>query len=169
MKDRVARILLLWVNNHFTDFETDSKMMSFLEHFEECLQEEKMTAQLRLLNMACSAKAKVRCVTLTRSDRDEPLNFQIVGGYERSCGIYVSGVSLCLVVGNRKVYSIILNARHLQVESGSKAEGIGLKRGDQILCVNGQSFLHITYTKAVETLCSSTHLSITVKANLSGE
>jgi len=100
MKDRVARILLLWVNNHFTDFETDSKMMSFLEHFEECLQEENMTAQLSILNMACSAKAKIRCVTLTRSDRNEPLNFQIVGGFERSCGIYVSEVSLLGVERN---------------------------------------------------------------------
>jgi len=57
----------------------------------------------------------------------------------------------------------------LQVESGSKAEEIGLKRGDQILYVNGQSFQHITYVKAMESLCSSTHLSVTVKANLSGE
>ena len=54
------------------------------------------------------------------------------------------------------------------MEDGSKAEEIGLKRGDQILYVNGQSFQHITYDKAMETLCSSTHLSITVKANLNG-
>ena len=93
MKDRVARILLLWVNNHFIDFETDSKMMSVLELFEECLQEENMTAQLTLLNMACSAKAKVRCLTLTRSDRKEDLNFQIVGGSGRACGIYISEVN----------------------------------------------------------------------------
>lgn len=68
-------------------------MMNFLENFEECLQEENMTGQLRLLNIACGTKARVRCVTLTRSDRNEPLNFEIVGGYDRSCGIYVSKVS----------------------------------------------------------------------------
>lgn len=56
----------------------------------------------------------------------------------------------------------------LQVENGSKADEVGLKRGDQILSVNGQSFQHIQHEKAMESLCSSTHLSITVKANLSG-
>lgn len=94
MKHRVTRIVLLWVNNHFTDFETDNVMMNFLENFEECLQEENMTGQLALLNMACSAKARVRCITLTRSDRNEPLNFQIVGGFERACGIFISMVSI---------------------------------------------------------------------------
>lgn len=93
MKDRVTRIVLLWVNNHFTDFETNNVMMNFLEHFEECLQEENMTPQLNLLNMACTAKARIRCVTLTRSDRNEPLNFLIVGGFEKSCGIFISMVS----------------------------------------------------------------------------
>lgn len=67
-----------------------------------------------------------------------------------------------------KYYDNIVATLYLQVESGSKAEEIGLKRGDQILYVNGQSFQHITYAKAIESLCSSTHLSITVKANLSG-
>ena len=34
---------------------------------------------------------------------------------------------------------------------GSKAEEIGLKRGDQILEVNGQSFEHVTkHTRALE-------------------
>lgn len=93
MKDRVTRIVLLWVNNHFTDFETDNMMMKFLETFEERLQEENMIGQLRLLNIACAAKARIRNVTLTRSDRNELLNFKIVGGYDRSCGIYISSVS----------------------------------------------------------------------------
>lgn len=30
-RDRVIRVVLLWVNNHFTDFETDPDMMEFLE------------------------------------------------------------------------------------------------------------------------------------------
>ncbi len=102
MKDRVTRIVLLWVNNHFTDFEMDNSMMKFLENFEECLQNENMTGQLRFLNIACAAKARVRCVTLTRSDRNEPLNFKIVGGYDRSAGIYISMVmsdlSLCVLL-----------------------------------------------------------------------
>lgn len=31
LRDRVTRVVLLWVNNHFTDFETDPDMMEFLE------------------------------------------------------------------------------------------------------------------------------------------
>ena len=34
LRDKVTRVILLWVNNHFTDFETDPKMMDFLERFE---------------------------------------------------------------------------------------------------------------------------------------
>lgn len=37
---QVTRVVLLWVNNHFTDFETDPDMMEFLEKFEACLEKE---------------------------------------------------------------------------------------------------------------------------------
>ena len=48
-----------------------------------------------------------------------------------------------------------------------QAEEIGLKKGDQILEVNGQSFEHSTkYARAIEVLKSVCHLSITVKSNL---
>lgn len=47
VRDRVARVVLLWVNNHFTDFETDPSMMEFLEAFEACLDREKMQGQQR--------------------------------------------------------------------------------------------------------------------------
>lgn len=33
-RDKVARIILLWVNNHFRDFEENSEMAKFLENFE---------------------------------------------------------------------------------------------------------------------------------------
>jgi Rap guanine nucleotide exchange factor 2 len=56
----------------------------------------------------------------------------------------------------------------LQVDKRSKAEDVGLKRGDQILEVNGQSFDHVTHPKALEVLRGTTHLSITVKSNLLG-
>ena len=46
-RDRVARVVLLWVNNHFTDFETDPAMMEFLEKFEAVLEREKMQGQQR--------------------------------------------------------------------------------------------------------------------------
>ncbi|XP_065171530.1 rap guanine nucleotide exchange factor 6-like isoform X3 [Atheta coriaria] len=143
IRDRVTRVVLLWVNNHFTDFETDPDMIEFLETFELGLEKETMKGQLRLLNIACAAKARIRNVVLARSSREEPLNFEIMGGYERNFGIFISKV-------NKK----------------TKAEEVGLKRGDQILEVNGQSFEHVPQTKALETLKGATHLSITVKSNL---
>jgi Rap guanine nucleotide exchange factor 2 len=139
----VTRVLLLWVNNHFTDFEMDKDMMDFIERFEVCLEREKMHGQLRMLNFACAAKARKRILTLTRPSRDEPLQFSVVGGYERGFGIFIS-----------------------RVDKGSKSEEIGMKRGDQILEVNGQSFQHgTTYARAIEILKSVCHLSITVKSN----
>jgi Rap guanine nucleotide exchange factor 2 len=161
VRDRVTRVVLLWVNNHFTDFETDPDMIDFLEIFEQGLENEKMSGQLRLLNIACAAKARLRNVVLARSSRDEPLNFQILGGYERNFGIFIS-----------------------KVDKKTKAEDVGLKRGDQIievrmtrsgwklvvtkklLQVNGQSFEHVSHARALEILRGTTHLSITVKSNL---
>ncbi|XP_069680663.1 rap guanine nucleotide exchange factor 2 isoform X4 [Periplaneta americana] len=143
VRDRVTRVVLLWVNNHFTDFETDPAMMEFLETFEVGLEREKMQGQLRLLNIACAAKARTRNVTLARPSRDEVLHFSILGGYERGFGIFIS-----------------------KVDKRSKAEDVGLKRGDQILEVNGQSFEHVSHPKALDILRGTTHLSITVKSNL---
>ncbi|XP_068904541.1 rap guanine nucleotide exchange factor 6 isoform X9 [Tenebrio molitor] len=143
VRDRVTRVVLLWVNNHFTDFETDPDMIDFLEIFEQGLENEKMSGQLRLLNIACAAKARLRNVVLARSSRDEPLNFQILGGYERNFGIFIS-----------------------KVDKKTKAEDVGLKRGDQIIEVNGQSFEHVSHARALEILRGTTHLSITVKSNL---
>ncbi|ROT81632.1 Rap guanine nucleotide exchange factor 2 [Penaeus vannamei] len=75
--------------------------------------------------------------------QDEILHFSILGGYERGFGIFIS-----------------------KVEKGSKAEEVGLKRGDQILEVNGQSFDHMNHGRALEILRQTCHLSITVKSNL---
>lgn len=143
VRDRVTRVVLLWVNNHFTDFETDPDMIEFLETFEQGLEGEKMVGQLRLLNIACAAKARIRNVVLARPNRDEPLSFQIVGGFERNFGIFIS-----------------------KVDKKSKAEDVGLKRGDQILEVNNHSFEHMSLARALDILRGTTHLSITVKSNL---
>ncbi|XP_060559630.1 rap guanine nucleotide exchange factor 6-like isoform X9 [Ruditapes philippinarum] len=152
LRAKVTRVVLLWVNNHFNDFEMNADMCEFLEQFEDLLEREKdmdrytrarMTGQLRLLNLACASKARPRTVTLTRATRDEILYFQILGGLERGCGIFIK-----------------------KVEKDSKAYEAGLKRGDQILEVNGQSMLNISHSKALELLRKTTHLSITVKSNL---
>ncbi|XP_029473663.1 rap guanine nucleotide exchange factor 2 isoform X11 [Rhinatrema bivittatum] len=143
LRDKVTRVVLLWVNNHFNDFEGDPAMTRFLEEFENNLEREKMGGHLRLLNIACAAKAKRRLITLTKPSREAPLPFTLLGGSEKSFGIFVDSV-----------------------DSGSKATEAGLKRGDQILEVNGQNFENIQLSKAMEILRNNTHLSITVKTNL---
>ncbi|KAM9376889.1 rap guanine nucleotide exchange factor 2 isoform 5-T5 [Pholidichthys leucotaenia] len=143
LRDKVTRVVLLWVNNHFNDFEGDPSMTHFLEEFENNLEKEKMCGHLRLLNIACAAKAKPRLVTLTKPSRDSPLAFSLLGGQEKGFCIFIDAV-----------------------EPGSKAAEVGLKRGDQILEVNGQNFENVQLNKANEILKNNTHLSITVKTNL---
>ncbi|XP_039769747.1 rap guanine nucleotide exchange factor 2 isoform X9 [Ornithorhynchus anatinus] len=143
LRDKVTRVVLLWVNNHFNDFEGDPAMTQFLEEFENNLEREKMGGHLRLLNIACAAKAKRRLMTLTKPSREAPLPFILLGGSEKGFGIFIDSV-----------------------DSSSKATEAGLKRGDQILEVNGQNFENIQLSKAMEILRNNTHLSITVKTNL---
>ncbi|XP_034545620.1 rap guanine nucleotide exchange factor 2 isoform X18 [Notolabrus celidotus] len=143
LRDKVTRVVLLWVNNHFNDFEGDPAMTHFLEEFENNLEREKMCGHLRLLNIACAAKAKPRLVTLTKPCRDSPLAFSLLGGQEKGFRIFIDAV-----------------------DPGSKAAEVGLKRGDQLLEVNGQNFENVQLSKANEILKNNTHLSITVKTNL---
>jgi hypothetical protein len=70
---------------------------------------EKMKGHLRLLNIACAAKAKWRQITLQKPSREAPLYFSLHGGSERGFGIFVESV-----------------------EESSKAAEAGLKRGDQV-------------------------------------
>ncbi|QQP56524.1 Rap guanine nucleotide exchange factor 2like [Caligus rogercresseyi] len=119
LRDKVTRVILLWVNNHFTDFETELRLMSLLERFEGSLE------------------SHANCDPHTVF-REEPLPFQVIGG----SGIFIS-----------------------RVEAGSKAEDVGLKRGDEILEVNGQIFNAVKLPKALEILKGVCHLSITAKSN----
>ncbi|XP_069366222.1 rap guanine nucleotide exchange factor 6 isoform X16 [Paralichthys olivaceus] len=143
LRDTVTRIVLLWVNNHFNDFEGDPAMTRFLEDFEKNLEVSKMKGHLRLLNIACAAKAKWRQITLQKASRESPLYFSVQGGSERGFGIFVESV-----------------------EEGSKAAEAGLKRGDQIMEINGQNFENISFSKAVDILRNNTHLSLTAKTNI---
>lgn len=68
-----------------------------------------MKGHLRLLNIACAAKAKWRQITLQKASRESPLYFSVQGGSDRGLGIFVESV-----------------------EEGSKAAEAGLKRGDQV-------------------------------------
>ncbi|XP_072908549.1 whirlin isoform X3 [Hemitrygon akajei] len=68
------------------------------------------------------------------------LGLMVRGGAEYALGIYITGV-----------------------DQGSVAEATGLKVGDQIIEVNGRSFLNIPHDEAVKILKSSHHLMLTVK------
>ncbi|KAM3911914.1 whirlin isoform 1-T2 [Leptodactylus fuscus] len=68
------------------------------------------------------------------------LGLLIRGGAEYSLGIYITGV-----------------------DHGSEAESAGLKVGDQILEINGISFLSIPHDEAVRILRASRHLMMTVR------
>ena len=68
-----------------------------------------MCGNLRLLNIACAAKAKARLVTLTKPSREAPLAFSLLGGSEKGFRVFIDSV-----------------------EPGSKAAEAGLKRGDQV-------------------------------------
>ena len=92
--------MVLWVNNHFTDFEMNPIMMNFLMQFEELLEREKMMDQLRILDFACATKARARTVTLTRPSRGDILHFSILGGQERGYGVFISEVCLQFYVNS---------------------------------------------------------------------
>ena len=88
-----------------------------------------MGGQLRLLNIACAAKARPRTVVLTRATRDEILHFSVLGGLERGCGIFIS-----------------------KVEKGSKAFEAGLKRGDQVGVSFFKFYFQKEFSKRIENL-----------------
>lgn len=146
LRDKVIRIVLTWVNNYYLDFDmmiNENFGQKFLDLFEAKLSANgNLSTQLSLLRIALSTKAKVRHVTLTRPNREEVLHFSILGGYERGFGIFVS-----------------------KVDANSKAESLGLKRGDQILEVNGINFTIISHVRALEVLRTTTHLQLTIKYN----
>ncbi|KAI6233865.1 RasGEF domain-containing protein [Aphelenchoides fujianensis] len=150
-REKVTRIVLLWVNNHFNDFESNKEMLRLLDHFESCLEKSAMYTPQSLLNITCSIKSRPRQVTLTRSNREQELAFSVIGGNVHqpnapaTDGVFVASV-----------------------EPGSPAEKNGVKRGDEILEVNGQPFRSIPLNKALDVLRESTHLSLTLKSNMMG-
>ncbi|KAM9840865.1 whirlin [Aulostomus maculatus] len=93
----------------------------------------------RRSNMQLLQEGDEKKVNLVLDD-GRSLGLMIRGGAEYALGIYITGV-----------------------DQGSAAECGGLKVGDQILEVNGRSFLSIPHDEAVRVLKSSRHLMMTVK------
>jgi hypothetical protein len=142
LKKKIYRIVLEWITNHYNDFETNKELYVFLEKFQEILSREKMLEQFKVLTIAISTKSRPRTITLARSKREEQLQFNIQGGWDKGYGIFIS-----------------------RVDKESKAFELGMRRADQILDVNGHSFQHITLSNAIDILKSFTHTSITLKYN----
>lgn len=51
---QVTRVVLLWVNNHFNDFEGDPAMTHFLEEFESNLEKEVSVTASQARAPACT-------------------------------------------------------------------------------------------------------------------
>ncbi|CAI4232908.1 unnamed protein product [Auanema sp. JU1783] len=145
-RDKVARVILLWVNNHFNDFETNDDMMKLLDRFEGALERDNMNSQQSLLNIACSVKARQRTISYKRSNKDEPLNFKMASSKDSAGG----GVFISDVIPD------------------TTAERAGLKRGDEILEVNNQNMKFISTARAEELITGSLSVNIVVKSNIFG-
>ncbi|XP_070552650.1 PDZ domain-containing protein 11-like [Ptychodera flava] len=81
-----------------------------------------------------------RIVKFKRNRYNDQLGFNIRGGKEHRCGIYVS-----------KVYQ------------GSNAERIGIQVGDKLISVNGHNFEDLPHDDAVRILKSSNEIEMKIK------
>ncbi|KAM6902884.1 whirlin isoform 1-T1 [Xenentodon cancila] len=104
-----------------------------------------------------------RSATLRRTDSQRRSNMQLLQeGDEKKVNLVLDdGRSLGLMIRGGAEYA--LGIYITGVDKGSAAECGGLKVGDQILEVNGHSFLSIPHDEAVRVLKSSRHLMMTVK------
>ncbi|XP_033951816.1 whirlin isoform X1 [Pseudochaenichthys georgianus] len=104
-----------------------------------------------------------RSATLRRTDSQRRSNMQLLqDGDEKKVNLVLDdGRSLGLMIRGGAEYA--LGIYITGVDQGSAAECGGLKVGDQILEVNGHSFLSIPHDEAVRVLKSSRHLMMTVK------
>uniref|UniRef100_A0A3Q2PLU8 Whirlin n=1 Tax=Fundulus heteroclitus TaxID=8078 RepID=A0A3Q2PLU8_FUNHE len=137
----VGRIPGGYVTNHvYTWVDPQGRSVSpppdLLEHRSATLRR---TDSQRRSNMQLLQEGDEKKVNLVLDD-GRSLGLMIRGGAEYALGIYITGV-----------------------DKGSAAECGGLKVGDQILEVNGHSFLSIPHDEAVRVLKSSRHLMMTVK------
>ncbi|XP_046573811.1 LOW QUALITY PROTEIN: harmonin-like [Haliotis rubra] len=95
-------------------------------------------------------------------DKDEPLQKRGLLGTELKIFINTTGVSSigCGIVSGPSHFPGIFVEK---VRPGGLAEEVNLEVGDQIVEVNGTSFLGITHKEAVVTLKSSTQLNMVIK------
>ncbi|XP_051536408.1 whirlin-like [Myxocyprinus asiaticus] len=138
----VGRIPGGYVTNHvYTWVDPQGRSVSpppdlLVEHRSATLRRSNSQGRSHMQLLQDGDEKKVNLVL----DDGRSLGLMIRGGAEYSLGIYITGV-----------------------DRGSAAKCGGLKVGDQILEVNGRSFLSIPHDEAVRVLKSSHHLMMTVK------
>ncbi|TPP63375.1 Rap guanine nucleotide exchange factor 2 [Fasciola gigantica] len=176
LRARVNRIILLWVHNHFNDFEDSVEMMRFVEKFDEILSKDGTAGERRLFQLACSTKARVRHVefdlppvcagsspTLTK------LPFTLIGGQD-GWGIFINQVDPRFLVSIGSVsypsngsascihqsQTSLTSIASLSVNPSSRSH---LRRADQLLTVNGRSVEHMTPHEVIQLIQSGRALS----------
>ncbi|CAH1777210.1 unnamed protein product [Owenia fusiformis] len=81
-----------------------------------------------------------RSVKIRRMKKNDVLGFNIRGGKEHHCGLYISKVML-----------------------NTDAHRLGLREGDQVLRINDTSFENIDHAEAINILKSNKELQLTVR------
>lgn len=142
-RERIVKIVLNWVTEHFPDFEESDDMTQFLDWFEERLLEDGKVGEKRALDKARTDFPKIRSVELDRPGTNAPLNFTVVGGWS---------------VGYPNLIS--------EVERDSAPEKAGLRVGDMILEINDNKCDKKNQDEVVSILRKNFKLSLKVRSNL---
>ncbi|KAL7669624.1 hypothetical protein ACOME3_010271 [Neoechinorhynchus agilis] len=150
-REPVVNVFLHWIAKYGADFEWSTVLSSKLDEFIDLVHRNNMFASLRLLAIACStANSSSRSIVIPRNNRDELLQFDI-NESATEAHRYHKGLSVFV----------------MKVEKDSKAAQLGLKRGDEILEINGQPVAQLKASVS-EVMRQTTHLSLTVRYNLIG-
>ena len=144
-REKVTRVVSMWVNEHFCDFDSNRDLLNFLEKFETRLEEKNMPQQRDLLHLVCESRPRDREIIMVRRTVETDLWFDVRGGSDKGYPLFIS-----------------------KVESGSPAETAGLKKGDMLLQMNNQNFENMAFDTAMTTLRKNTDLKFVVRTNLFG-
>ncbi|KAF7259923.1 hypothetical protein EG68_02574 [Paragonimus skrjabini miyazakii] len=173
LRSRVNRIVLLWVHNHFNDFEDSPEMMRFVEHFDQLLATDGTAGERRLFQLACSTKARARQIDLDlpiqypRSTVSPPhsphqvnssqptvyMPFTLIGGQD-GFGIFVDRIDNQFASALAATSWNTSGKSSATSSTNSSSFGVmarpQLHRADQLLAVNGRSVEHLSPCEVVQ-------------------
>ena len=146
--------LTMWIDKYYIDFETSEELQegltavllrtnAFVSQYSERSGE--IVLRMKELEEVLLSRTSSRSIGFTLDSSTDSLGFNIRGGKEFGCGIFVS-----------------------QVYASSMAEQMGLQVGDQIVNVNGASTELIEHAKFVTIVKEKLDIELIVKFNLSG-